>query len=86
MDQFITDLRKYHTFLTGMQKRSNNNHQSPEPIRQFNDSWSLITVNKVDSVREEYSALDLALKECCDYIPIDLLQFEPKSKEDRGKW
>ncbi|XP_052248044.1 uncharacterized protein LOC127856092 [Dreissena polymorpha] len=46
MDLLITDLSKYHKFMTGMQKCSNNNHQSPEPIRNFNDSWTLVTVTK----------------------------------------
>jgi hypothetical protein len=86
VEKIVSEVRKYHTFLTGMKKRAVSNHEKLEPVRGFHDNWMLDTKEAGNSVAVEYRAIDRALNECENYQMIDLVDFEPSEKEDRRKW
>ena len=86
IEQFVSDLQKYHAFLTGMNERTKSNQSLQEPVRSFNDNWTLKTLNGASDVKPLYHAIDQALRENEYYQIIDSVNFEPEDKEDRRKW
>ena len=87
IESLHSSMSKYHSFLTGMQKRTTANQNKTEPVRSFHDSWSMKVVDHATSeIKPEYRALDQALRGMSDYEALDLCDFEPTHKDDRRKW
>lgn len=83
IEGLISQMTKYHTFLTGMKKRTDTNQNKVEPVRGFNDNWTLRTIEPNALFKAEYNALNQALCEVEEYQMIDLINFEPNNKNDR---
>lgn len=89
IEELVSQISKYITFLSGMNERAKDNHNKTEPVRDFKDSWELKTIsshNLGTSTHSDYIAIDKALQEARFYEVIDLINFEPIEKESRRSW
>ena len=88
IEELVSQISKYITFLNGMNERAKNNHEKTEPVRDFKDNWELKTISSHGggTSNPDYSAIEKVIQEAPFYEVIDLINFEPIDKELRRSW
>ena len=86
LEKTIEGLKKYYNFLRNMQVKATRNHEQTQPIRNFNDNWSLSVITFSKNIKPQYEAIEQAVRETPYYKAIDLINFEPQEKEARRLW
>lgn len=76
VNDLVTGLQKYLSYMSGMKERTAQNLRKSEPVRSFKDNWSLKKVGKMKDVKDEYKKLDDFLKNVATYTAKDLIDFE----------
>jgi hypothetical protein len=73
-------MKKYAEFLNQQKIRSTKRHESVQPIRCVDDSYSLEVLDSSDKLDEAYTSLSQKLVDTPCYTPVSLLDFEPTNE------